>query len=43
MGASQSQTVFSTLVTRLKDGVIEEADSAFWDEFWKTTLTADVS
>jgi hypothetical protein len=43
MGTSQSKTVFSSLVARLQGGVIEELDSAFWDEFWKTTLTAEVS
>lgn len=43
MGISQSKSVFSTLVIRLKDGLIDEMDSAFWDEFWKTTLTAEVS
>lgn len=43
MGTSQSRTVFGTLVNRLNIGLIEETDSAFWDEFWKTTLTAEVS
>ena len=42
MGTSQSKTIFSSLVCRLRDGLIEEHDSALWDEFWKTTLTAEV-
>jgi hypothetical protein len=44
MGHSQSQAVgvFAAMVARLQGGVIDEADSAFWDEFWKTTLTAEV-
>lgn len=41
MGASQSKVTFSALAGRLKDTVIDESDSAFWDEFWKTTLTAE--
>jgi hypothetical protein len=41
MGGASSKSTFSNIVTQILVSDIEQSNHAFWDDMWKTVLTAE--
>lgn len=41
MGGASSKQIFTDIVTQLKSTDVRSDDHEFWDELWRTTLTAE--
>lgn len=41
MGGTPSKVLFTSIVSRLLSSDVEPTDHDFWDDLWKTSLTAE--